>query len=210
MYKIDKNIITLFVPLILFYVGWIKFATPGYGPYYVDYGIRFLMIALIWRERSVLLTKPSWPKLSLWGIFSAVLIVYIISNHVIYSYDVVNDMNELLYKTSNYPRIEDMVLLSFDMTIGLALVAITEEFIFRYKLNEFLEGWQVSLPLRYLVSALLFCLIHSPQGLISLVETFIWGIVLFYLYQKSRSLHFVVVIHFITNFVVFGLFALGQ
>jgi membrane protease YdiL (CAAX protease family) len=87
-------------------------------------------------------------------------------------------------------------------------VAITEEFIFRYKLNDWLAEKQVGLFTRGLLTSLLFAFMHAPQGVIAIGESFLWGLFFFALYQKTKSLHFVIVLHFITNFILFGLMTL--
>jgi len=198
------------VPFTLFYLGWAKFMVPGVGPYYVDYLLRFAMLVFIWPERHVLFQKPGWPNLWLWGLYGIVLILYIKSDHYLYSNETALVLDQYFFQTSSYPAIHDPVLFWFDMTIGLMLVAITEEYIYRYKLNKVLKGFDLGLAVRYIITATLFSLIHLPQGMISLGQTFLWGICLFYLYQKSRSLQFVIFLHFLTNFVVFGLAGMGE
>ncbi|NVK17257.1 MAG: CPBP family intramembrane metalloprotease [Methylocystaceae bacterium] len=193
------------VPFILFYLGWVKFMAPGVGPYYVDYALRLVMLVFIWPERHILLEKPSRPKFWLIGLYVVVLVFYIWSDEKLYSNETALAFDQAFFKTSTYPAIHDPVLFWFDMTIGLMMVAITEEYIYRYKLNEVLKGLHKGLAARYLITAILFSLIHLPQGMISLGQTFLWGLFLFYLYQKSRSLQFVIILHFLTNFVVFGL-----
>ena len=80
-----------------------------------------------------------------------------------------------------------------------------EEFMFRYKLNEILEDWKIDIRNRYLITSILFASIHLPQGMISLMGTFIWGLFFFFVYMKSNSIHFVIALHFIADFIVFGI-----
>ncbi|WP_028879604.1 CPBP family intramembrane glutamic endopeptidase [Terasakiella pusilla] len=202
--------ISAFILLMLFYIGWIKFPITGDAIYLADYLIRIVMLIFIWRERSVLLSKPNWPLFHMWLAFPVALIAFIFLHQMLISFEFIHDVNDYFPEPKTYPPIKNVYLLVFDMTIGLLLVAITEEFLFRYKLNEVLKGKSFNLPSRYLITSILFALIHAPQGITALIETFLWGLLFFFLYQKSKSLHFVIVIHFLTNFIIFGLMALER
>ena len=205
--KKTSNVTTAFL-LLLFYVGWAKFSVGGDGVYIADYVLRIFIIVVIWKERHVFLSKPQWPEFMLWMLFFVFLVNDLFLYRIVFRFDSVNHFNELLFSPTTYPPIKDGFLLFFDLTVGIFMVALTEEFLFRYKISKILEDREVGLFSRYLITSLLFSSIHLPQGMVSLVSTFIWGLVLFYLYTKSKSIHFVVLLHFITNFVIFGIKAL--
>jgi len=199
-----------FILLSLFYIGWMKFPIEGDNIYLADYCLRIVMLAFIWQERHVIIKKAVWPPFYMWLVFGLFLLAYLIVNDAIYQFDIAYYINDYLYETASYPAIEDPLLLVFDMSIGLVFVAITEEYLFRYKLDRVFKKAGCSTLLRCFLTSILFATIHAPQGLISLLETFLWGVFLFVLYQRSRSLQFVMVLHFIVNFSAFGLLALQK
>ncbi|WP_417798612.1 CPBP family intramembrane glutamic endopeptidase [Terasakiella pusilla] len=204
---VSRNISSLLL-LSLSYIGWIKFPLEGDAVYGADYVWRLIMLVIIWQERAVLLAEPVWPALRFWFIFALFFLVMFIAHQWLYYFQFTYDLENYFYTPARYPPIKNSLLLVFDMSIGLALVAITEEFIFRYKLNDWLAEKQVGLFTRGLLTSLLFAFMHAPQGVIAIGESFLWGLFLFVVYQKTKSLHFVIVLHFITNFILFGLMAL--
>jgi membrane protease YdiL (CAAX protease family) len=202
------NNISTFILLILFYIGWVKFPISGDAIYLVDYLIRSLMLIVMWKERNVLICRPNWPQFRFWLIFFIFFVAITLLHQALYYFQFTYDLNNFFYKAETFSPIENVFLLAFDMTAGLFLVAITEEFLFRYKLNEILRSKHIGIRFRYIITSTLFSLIHAPQGLVSIGETFLWGLLFFFLYQKAQSIHFLIVIHFLTNFVIFGLMAI--
>ena len=205
----NKNT-ALYILIGLSYISWVKFPIAGDEMYLADYLIRVLMLAIIWQERAVLFVKPNWPSFRFLFVFAIFFLGMFVTHQWLYHFQFTYDLEQYFYNPERYPLIENSILLIFDMSVGLMMVAVTEEFIFRYKLNEYLKGKNANLLSRYLISSILFALMHAPQGLVSIGETFLWGLIFFGFYQRTKSIHFVIVIHFVTNFLVFGLTTLER
>jgi membrane protease YdiL (CAAX protease family) len=101
------------------------------------------------------------------------------------------------------PQIASLTWNWIDLTVGLALVGLMEELIFRG-----LAGTVLSLYLEpravVAVSALAFGLIHWSLGWHSVVVTGAIGAVFMVAYQRLKSITPLVLAHFVVNFVAFS------
>ncbi len=102
-----------------------------------------------------------------------------------------------------FPKVENTALWVIDLTIGLVLVAISEELVFRRMAANFLERLNVSKPLIILSSAAIFSTIHWMTGPHHIATTFVIGVALMMIYLRWRSFWLVVFHHYCINFVVF-------
>lgn len=99
-------------------------------------------------------------------------------------------------------RFSDVALISMVM---FAFVGITEEIIFRSILQ---TRFEKILGLRYglLLTGGIFGMLHTSYGILDeVLFAIIFGIVLGYIFQKTRNLLFVTSIHGATNVVLFGI-----
>jgi membrane protease YdiL (CAAX protease family) len=107
-------------------------------------------------------------------------------------------------KLGAMPDITSPFWLNFDLTVGLVLVAVCEELVFR--------GYMKTVICRFTnrrigivsISALAFGLIHWSTGMHAVVITAVIGAVFMFLYLRTGSLPGVMLAHFIVNFVDFG------
>ncbi|MFA7431532.1 MAG: CPBP family intramembrane glutamic endopeptidase [Rhodospirillaceae bacterium] len=101
-----------------------------------------------------------------------------------------------------YPYIESIDFWLFDLTVGLALVAVAEEIAFR---RVFLGVWQAN-GWRWmtLASCGAFGLLHAPQGLYAVVGTAMAGWLLMIAYRTSGTLWVPIALHYVTNLLVFS------
>jgi len=101
-----------------------------------------------------------------------------------------------------YPRPDGWLLL-FDLTAGLALVALHEEIVFRRVMREVLaplgDGRSMALA-----SAVLFGAFHWWTGVPNMVAAGIFGYVAMRIYCRSGALWPLVVIHYLADFWYFG------
>ncbi|MBF0269345.1 MAG: CPBP family intramembrane metalloprotease [Alphaproteobacteria bacterium] len=106
------------------------------------------------------------------------------------------------WRLFNWPTIENGVLWLLDMTLGLALVSVSEEFVARRLALAVLPGaiWK-----RVVMSSLLFGLGHWGMGYGHIVETTTIGLAFGAAYAWSGSLRLVMIAHFAVDFLVFGL-----
>ena len=102
------------------------------------------------------------------------------------------------------PAIESPVIDWLDLTIGLALVALVEELVFRAWLAAVLERRGVPAAGIVLASAASFALIHWSGGAQVVLVTGLIGAVFMTLYLWHRSLPALALAHFGVNFVDFA------
>jgi membrane protease YdiL (CAAX protease family) len=102
-----------------------------------------------------------------------------------------------------YPDLQGPLHEVFDLTVGVGLVAVAEEFVFRAYLEERLPkdfpSW-----LRFFIPMALFGLIHWGHGYTAILATFLWGVLPAISVKTTGSLWPAIVAHFITNFVAFS------
>jgi membrane protease YdiL (CAAX protease family) len=95
-------------------------------------------------------------------------------------------------------------LFAFDATAGLVLVAISEEVVCRGLTVSVLRD-RLPVPALYLATALLFSLMHWSLSVHTLVDAFIYGLLLMPALLATGSVWPGVVVHFLVNFVLYHL-----
>jgi len=108
-----------------------------------------------------------------------------------------------LTQLASMPKIDNSFVYIFDLTFGVALVAASEEAVFRGYCFTALHD---RLAPRVLValSAVLFGMIHWSQGLHAVLSTALWGILPMVSMVKTRSIIPAVISHYITDLVSLG------
>lgn len=97
---------------------------------------------------------------------------------------------------------------SIDLTLGLLLVALSEELIFRTLPLYLYSHWFRNGLFYWLVSAFLFSTVHMDSGAGSTILSFLIGIMLAVHYQRFRNLLWIFLFHYIFDVLTFsGLFA---
>jgi membrane protease YdiL (CAAX protease family) len=98
----------------------------------------------------------------------------------------------------------DMSTLYFlgEITLGMTMVAIEEEFTFRVIISKVVKNYSTSLVALYLSSALLFSLFHWPSGLGSVTGGFLAGLLYMFLYHRTGSIVPSIAVHYLHNFVI--------
>ncbi|MEQ1878112.1 MAG: type II CAAX endopeptidase family protein [Bdellovibrionia bacterium] len=106
-----------------------------------------------------------------------------------------------LFRFPAYPTNSDKF---FDLTFGVALVAISEEIIFRGVLLTYLtKRIKFEPKTAAMISILLFSAIHWSSGPATLITTFVWAFLPTYSFFRVGSIYPSIVAHFITDFVAF-------
>ncbi len=106
-------------------------------------------------------------------------------------------------KLFHFPKPDSFGLKFFDQSVGLALVAFSEELAFRGALLNWFEKTGMPRVRAISLQALLFGLIHWGGGPEQVVDAILWCIVPSVATVASRSLVPAIVAHFITDFVSF-------
>ena len=91
-----------------------------------------------------------------------------------------------------------------DLTLGLVLVGIIEEVIFRGCMRQFLSRYTDRPGLIILASAIAFGAIHWSAGLSAVFATSLVGAVFMALYLATGSLPAIMLAHFVINFIDFS------
>jgi membrane protease YdiL (CAAX protease family) len=189
--------IRLALTLALFYLGWAKFLAAGTDVYLIDYAQRAAIIAVAWGAMAGGLRAPLPP------ITDRVWLLAAVGAAAIIAADTATDgqswraaFDTLLYKDVSFPPLDNPAWEAFDLTFGLLLVAVSEELVFR---RLWLSWWAKkggSLAGLYWGSAVVFGLLHLPQGLADTAIAVVWGLLLMHLYRRSGSLAMVVLVHY--------------
>lgn len=162
----------------------------------IDYGTRFFALFLIFKTVKEL--KPSFKFSLTW--------TFIISAIGIFHYEIFGKFVSLFpnpFELYTFPDYPNKIAKALDLTLGLLLVAISEEVIFRKLITEKLLSRFSELS-SMLLSCFIFSLIHWSAGLHALIMTFLWAIFPTYYFIRHRKLTPCVIAHFLTNFVIYS------
>ncbi len=102
------------------------------------------------------------------------------------------------------PAIDSALWLWVDLTVGLLLVGVLEELVFRGYLRTVIELYTDNRAVMVALSALSFGLIHWSLGLHAVLVTGIIGGVFMAIYLATRALPAIMLAHFAVNFVDFA------
>jgi membrane protease YdiL (CAAX protease family) len=99
---------------------------------------------------------------------------------------------------------EDIWIKSVDLTLGLLLVAVTEELIYRVGLIQELEkrnvpGWGI-----YAIGTFVFAFAHWPTSNLTIVGIVFDTPIYIWLYMRHRSIWCVLILHYSYNVLVFS------
>lgn len=186
--------------VVLFYAGWIKFAASDTDVYLIDYAQRALIIALGWAALADSFRRPLPPitdRVWLWALGGAAAIVAV--DTWTGGQDLRAAFDTALFPEVSFPPLENEVWQAVDLTFGLVLVAVSEELVFRRLWADWWDARGGGRAGLYVGSALVFGLLHLPQGLADTAVAVVWGVLLMYLYRRSRSLALVILVHFIVD-----------
>ena len=103
-----------------------------------------------------------------------------------------------------FGRIDSSAHYAFDMTIGLALVAVSEELVFRKFALNWMRSRGMSAVAIILLSAVLFALMHWGSGLHRIAATFVFGVVAMAFYLRHTRLLPLITAHYLANFIAFA------
>lgn len=91
-----------------------------------------------------------------------------------------------------------------DLTLGLFMVAIVEELVFRGFMHTFISRYTVNPVAIVAISSIAFGLIHWSLGLHAVLVTAMIGAVFMIAYLRTRSLWAIMLAHFAINFIDFA------
>ena len=192
----------LIVCTVILYAGWPKFLFDSPAIFITDYTQRIicLIVFVVFSTRTGLATYPAQP-------FKATLIlVAIVAGSLVISWG--EFFIEVVYGSllfaNGFPLITSLPFLYFDLTFGLALVALSEELVFRQLFKEVWSARGYSIGSLYVISSLAFGMMHLPQGLLSVVGATLVGLLFMAALRATGSIWVPIVAHYIVNLVIFS------
>jgi len=146
------------------------------------------------------------------GLKTQVTRVFLVAFLISASLGTIIDQNgyQLISKLPGYPPLGGMPEITsplwnwIDLTIGLFMVGVCEELVFRGFLLTFLRRYTDSSPTIVMISSIAFGLIHWSLGLHVVLITSIIGAVFMMVYLKTRSLPAIMLAHFAIDFIDFS------
>ncbi len=117
---------------------------------------------------------------------------------------------QLIAELPGYPPLGGMPAITspvwnwVDLTLGLLMVGICEELVFRGFMHTFIGRYTENLYILVLISSVAFGLIHWSLGLHAVIVTSIIGAIFMIAFVRTRSLPAIMLAHFIINFIDFA------
>lgn len=107
-------------------------------------------------------------------------------------------------KLGGMPAIESHFWNWFDLTVGLLLVGVVEELVFRGFASHLAREYRLGAPLLLIVSSILFGVIHWSAGFHAVCITTLIGAVFMLFFLRFRFLPSLMIAHFLVNFIDFS------
>lgn len=104
----------------------------------------------------------------------------------------------------NWPGINNVYIKWFDLTVGIALVAVSEELAFRGYMVSFLKEKGFKNYAIVLAGSLVFGFAHWSIGLHAVISATVWAIPPLLFVLKKKSIYPVIAAHFVTDIISFS------
>ncbi|OEJ67351.1 hypothetical protein BEN30_09455 [Magnetovibrio blakemorei] len=177
---------------------WLKFLLPTLMQYGIDYAERVVLIGMVvvfggFRFRRVVFSARM-------AVLTGLTVVLALG--LFYADEQLGFVIPILGgEVWSFSDLESDSFFYFDLTVGLALVALSEELVFRY---QFVRSFPNSVAAQYLLSTFAFALIHVPQGVTGVVITGLAGLLLMGLYRATGTLAAPIVAHYLIDLILFA------
>ena len=171
----------------------------------IDYGSRVLSLAILFLTpslRTIVLASLRMPAMFWESIGWILVCTAVVASVHEFAGRVISRLVPGL-DLFDFPVIENNLVRWLDLTLGLALVAISEELIFRSAMGPLLRQRAYSPAAVLWVSAILFAAIHWSGGLGVIVTALVAGVLFMWVYQRIGSVVPLIVAHFLVDFLLF-------
>ena len=179
-------------------------AMDGAAVYYVDYFKRVAMLAIVMggtvSRQSVV---AGWHQQSSHRKAFGMTIAFTLCFLIIDFFAQHGLPNLPIFVFAIWPDIRGTLLHTVDLTFGLILVAIVEEILSRKLIRKWMEQRGFSPFLVILLSSLFFSVAHVFHGTTTLLTSFIFGVMMMVLYQRTNRIAYCMVAHYFVNLVIF-------
>ena len=172
----------------------------------VDYGSRILAILIILyllKSRRCTLAELGYNKIRVRAFIAWSVILCatgILIDHYGWKFFMKILPNTALF---NFPGIENKFVKIFDLSIGMILVSLTEETIFRGYCFSVLKDYIKNPVALVAVSAVIFGSIHWSLGLDAVIMTALWSILPMISVIRTGSILPALIAHYATDFMYF-------
>lgn len=195
----------LLAPFYLNDLGFWVFKQSPLSFYLLDYSCRVFVLAVIalglvqqkWTVSLFGLGRHPWRPFAAWALGLSVLGLMIDQG-----FDHIIGTSLAFTALFKFPNPDSLVLKVFDQSVGILLVALSEEIVFRGFLQQKLSA---SMPggRAVLIQTLAFALIHWGSGLKPTLVSWVWSLPPTFAVLVTRSVWPGVVAHFVTDFIAF-------
>lgn len=190
-----KSLIALILCLAVVHIGWMKFYYPSVI-YWIDYTERVVVIVIFLMIVGPIRLQRA-PEFKYIGAAIVAALAFYLSD-ILITAGLIRIGAPL--DGDKWPPLFGWLKL-FDVTIGLALTAVSEEIIYRRLFATVIERAAILYP----VSAVVFASLHANQGIASTANAFVAGLIFMALYRWSGRLFVPVLAHYLANLIFFGL-----
>lgn len=203
----ENKLAALIVAVLIGHLFWIKFHFPGTNVV-IDGVERIIIIAFcIYVFQIKKYEFAGWRILLTWQkfYFTALATIFILTSAPIIEilFIIIDPISS--WRWHYFPAMEYLPLKIYDLTVGLILVAIAEELVYRKFFQDVLEGFKFSSILIYLISSSTFALLHIYQSAQATFGAFVAGLMLMYVYKKTGTLWVPIVAHYLVNLYLYGI-----
>lgn len=198
----------LLVPIAIFYLNDLAFIAlqTTHAIYLADY--LFRIAALIWivcvpglflAARQAPSSNTKIPEMFVWAVLLTFVFLVI---DLRFSHSV--SVGDAWHGAFQFPTIQMRWLKAFDLSVGILLVALSEEVIFRRLLFKWFQQRGCGTINIVVLSAACFALAHWGVGLANVMITFAFGVLAMTVYLRCKRLWPVVIPHFLIDFFNFA------
>jgi uncharacterized protein len=202
-YAATIALVVIFGPYFIKHVFLV--GTPGVVEWLVwDYSVRCIsLLGIVLYCRNSPIGKP--PRIASIGAGLAFFVLASLSIFLLSTY-----MGPELGRALPYlglfqtPLIKDHDLLIFDLTIGIALVALSEDLAFRQVIFAVLRRLSLNEEGVIFLSALFFGFVHLTSSVANMRSAFFGGLLLGAVFSATGRLSICVILHYVGDFLFFG------
>lgn len=185
----------------------IEQATPGIWMA-VDYAIRIFGLAILFLAPPAADVPFKFEKFKVHSAVASALTIVLVLVHV-FAFSIVGDIIDSHVGDTrlDFRPMPQGGLLGLDLTVGLALVAVHEEILFRRVARQLLNPYVGDGLVMIALCALIFGLVHWPHGLGNMMSAALFGAGAMLLYKYTGKLMPAILAHYLVNAFELGRYA---